>query len=265
MKILTPLEIYKILPQSNCSRCLLPSCLAFAAAVVAGQRRLADCPELATVTVEQYENLWAGRDDDGEAQQAAFIAKMEEEMAALDLAAVALERGGVWRDGLLYVAMLGKDFAVDGQGQLHSTCHIIPWVQAPLLSYITYGSHAQITGEWLSFREIDGGIDWQGLFSRRCERPLAQLAQAHPSLLTDLIDLFMGQATTWYEADIALILHPLPHIPILICYQGPEDDLPADLTIFFDACCGKNLHIKSLYTLCAGLVQMFAKIAERHV
>ena len=107
-------------------------------------------------------------------------------------------------------------------------------------------------------------MEWQNLFISRCERVRGDLADAHPDLLADIVDLFMGESTSGFEADIALILHPLPHFPILICYQAPEDDLQSQLTIFFDACCGTNLHIKSIFTLCSGLVQMFAKIAAMH-
>ncbi len=67
-----------------------------------------------------------------------------------------------------------------------------------------------------------------------------------------------------FDAEIALVLHPLPHIPILICYQAADGDLESELNVFFDECCAVNLHIKSLYTLCAGLVQMFEKIAINH-
>jgi len=38
-KSLTPLEIYKVLQKNNCKQCALPSCLAFAVAVVAGQKK----------------------------------------------------------------------------------------------------------------------------------------------------------------------------------------------------------------------------------
>ncbi|MCI5124821.1 MAG: Fe-S cluster protein, partial [Candidatus Electrothrix sp. AR5] len=44
----TPLEVYKLLNKSNCRKCMLPSCLAFAAAVIQGQKKLSDCPELDT-------------------------------------------------------------------------------------------------------------------------------------------------------------------------------------------------------------------------
>jgi hypothetical protein len=263
-KAATPLEIYRILPQTNCGKCLLPSCLAFAAAVVAGRKTLRDCPDISPDLAADMAGT-CRQPAAGEIEQAEFIDKLQRKIAALDLAAIAPRLGAVYRDGGLAVSSLGKDFIVDARGNMSSECHLIPWVQAPLLSYITNKTHAEISGKWISFREIKGGIDWQGLFTSRCETPLRQLADANPSLLEDLIDLFMGQTIDWYQADIALILHPLPHIPILICYQAPEDDMESALTIFFDQCCGRNLHIKAIFTLCSGLVQMFTRIAAHHL
>lgn len=260
---LNPLEIYKTLPGSNCGKCFLPSCLAFAAALVAGRLKPADCPDLAPATRGALAERLQPREN-REPEQAEFMAKLREKMGHLDLALVAPLIGATCRDGRLVINALGKDFIVDQRGTVTSECHIIPWVEAPLLSYITNPSHGEITGRWLSFRELQGGIDWQGLFTSRCENPLRQLADANPELLGDLIDLFRGCAIPWYEADIALILHPLPKVPILICYQAPEEDLESRLTIFFDECCGANLHIKSIFTLCSGLVQMFTKIAAQH-
>ncbi len=259
----SPLAIYKLLPKTNCGRCLLPSCLAFAAAVVAGSKKLAACPGLEP---EQATELQAGRQggEPQEIEQAAFMAKLKARMATVDLAQVAPLIGGTMRGEQIAINSLGKDFLVDSRGNLASECHLIPWVEAPLLAYITNDTHAEVTGRWISFREINGGIEWQGLFSSRCEAPLRRLADDNQGLLNDLIDLFQGRTIDWYEADIALILHPLPKVPILICYQAPEEDLESALTIFFDECCPQNLHIKSIFTLCSGLVQMFAKIAEHH-
>lgn len=259
----TPLDVYKILPQTNCRKCQLPSCLAFAAAIVAGTKELNNCPDLDQGTINAFSAKYE-KPGSKEENQAEFIDKLKAKMAEVDLAAVAPELGAIVKGDTIIINSLGKDFILDRQGNMTSKCHIIPWVQAPILSYITHQSHADITGNWISFREMKGGIEWQGLFTSRCEEPLRKLADDNPDLLSDLIELFMGKAIDWYEADIALILYPLPKIPILICYQAPEDDLQSKLTIFFDACCSTNLHIKSIYTLCAGLVHMFAKIAEHH-
>jgi hypothetical protein len=189
---------------------------------------------------------------------------LEDKVAGLDFSRIAPVIGCVYQDNRLIISSMGKDFQVDQQGQLYSECHIIPWVKAPLLSYITHAKHQDITGTWVSFRELDGGMEWQNLFTSRCERVLRDLADANPELLSDIVDLFMGVPTKGFQADIALILHPLPHIPLLICYQAPDEDLESELTIFFDACCGENLHIKSIFTLCSGLVQMFDRIAKIH-
>lgn len=258
----TPLAIYKILPKTNCGRCLLPSCLAFAAAVVAGNKTIHNCPFVESAKGAALHG--AQRSESMEVLPAEFMDRLKAKMMDLDLSQVAPLVGGSMRGSHLLINSLGKDFAVDPHGNIASECHIIPWVQAPLLAYITNKTHQDITGRWISFREINGGIEWQGLFNSRCETPLRKLADENKELLGDLIDLFMGQEVDWYQADIALILYPLPKIPLLICYQAPEDDIDSALTIFFDECCPQNLHIKSLFTLCSGLVQMFAKIAERH-
>ena len=251
----TPLDVYKILPQTNC--------LAFAAAIVAGSKKLRDCPDLSSESIAEFS---AKYDSSGsmDLDQAEFINKLQQKMASSNLKTIAPLIGATVQDEKIIINSMGKDFVFDRQGNMTSECHIIPWVQAPLLSYITYKTHADVTGKWISFREIKGGIEWQGLFTSRCEEPLRKLADANPDLLNDLIDLFMGKEIDWYEADIALILYPMPKIPILICYQAPEDDLESKLTILFDECCSTNLHIKSIFTLSSGLVQMFTKIAEHH-
>jgi hypothetical protein len=260
----TVIDVYKILPQTNCGKCLLPSCLAFAAAVVAGRKKLGDCPDIAPESLANF-NASYQRSGFMEVNQAEFIDKLQRKMAGINLETVAPLIGATVKNDRIIIHSLGKDFVIDRQGNMTSECHIIPWVQAPLLSYITYRTHADITGRWISFREIKGGIEWQALFTSRCEEPLRKLADNNPDLLHDLIDLFSGKTIDWYDADIALVLHPMPKIPILICYQAPEDDLESKLSIFFDECCSINLHIKSIFTLCAGLVQMFTRIAEHHL
>ncbi|MBW1837368.1 MAG: DUF3786 domain-containing protein, partial [Deltaproteobacteria bacterium] len=77
--------------------------------------------------------------------------------------------------------------------------------------------------------------------------------------------IFNGrQVENHYASDIALVLHPLPRVPILICYWYPEDDLESSLNIFFDSTAEDNLNIESIWALATGLVRMFEKIALRH-
>jgi len=50
----------------------------------------------------------------------------------------------------------------------------------------------------------------------------------------------------------------------MICYWGPEDGLASSLNVFYDETADKNLDIGSIFTLGAGLTQMFEKLAQRH-
>ena len=43
---LSGLDIFKLLPKTNCGECKLPTCLAFAMKLAGGQAKLEDCPHV---------------------------------------------------------------------------------------------------------------------------------------------------------------------------------------------------------------------------
>ncbi|MBT8356207.1 MAG: Fe-S cluster protein, partial [Deltaproteobacteria bacterium] len=49
------MEIFKLLDKSNCKECNKPTCLAFAAAVFQGQKRLNECPHLDREAIGKYD------------------------------------------------------------------------------------------------------------------------------------------------------------------------------------------------------------------
>ena len=51
----TVIDILKLLDKSNCRECGSPTCLAFAAAVINGQKQLKDCPRLDEETLARHE------------------------------------------------------------------------------------------------------------------------------------------------------------------------------------------------------------------
>ncbi len=265
---MTHLEIYRFLAKSNCGRCQLPSCLAFALAVRYGQKKLADCPLVDHDTQQQIMARLVGQPEQELYQFVSYLEELETQIQGLDLAERASRIGGSFQEdaagGRLSLRSLGKEFQIDRQGQVHSECHLIPWVKAPILAYTVNPQHQEITGRWLNFRDLPGGMERRNLFASRCEGPLNDLATRNPALLHDLTELFLGQAVSGFHADLALVLHPLPHFPLLICWQAPEEDLSSSLTILFDACCAVNLPSQAAFSLCIGLVQMFMQIARLH-
>jgi hypothetical protein len=259
-----PLAIYKLLPQTNCGRCYLPSCLAFAAAAVKGEKRLADCPYLEKAAAAQFVGAAEQRDPD-ERKRQEKVAALQKQVAQLDFLAAAARLGGSLVNGSLVLKSLGKNFLVDPQGRVTSECHTHAGLTIPLLSYIVASKGTEPTGAWVPFRELRDGAAMNQLFARKGEQGLRQLLDRHTDLLEGLIDIFSGQRPRAdFAADLAVVLSPLPKLPILICYWQPEEDMASDLNIFFDSSASDHLDIRSIYALAVGLVMMFEKIAQKH-
>ena len=263
-RINQPLEIYKRLNKSNCQKCLLPSCMAFAVAVIQGQKKIGDCPELDAETLETLSGQTSTKktvEDDLEKK----LNSLKQEVSAVDFYAVAPKLGAGINDGRLVVNCLGKDFFVDINGNVASQCHTSPWVMTPLLHYVLFSKGINISGAWVPLKELKSGETWGPLFEQRGEKPLKQVADSHPDLFEDLVTIFSGKDyLSDFGADISVVLWPLPKVPILICYWKPEDDFESKLNIFFDKTATENLKIESIYALGVGIVSMLEKIMDKH-
>ncbi|MDX1764867.1 MAG: DUF3786 domain-containing protein [bacterium] len=263
-KITNPLEVYKILPKTNCRECQLPTCLAFAAAVLKQEKELAHCPYLDPGVIARLE----GRIEKPASMEEIMeetLEKLKQEIRTIDLSSRAEKLGAVMRGEKLTVKCLGRDFMIDEEGNLASECHTHPWFGIPLLNYVLYGAGKKITGDWVPFRELENGPSWEPLFRQRCEKPMKELADAHTELFDDLISLFDGmRSANHYGSDVSVVLYPFPKIPILVSYWKSEGDLASKLNIFYDETAEDNLKIESLYTLGFGLASMFEKIMVKH-
>jgi hypothetical protein len=193
------------------------------------------------------------------------VEQLKRKIASIDISSSAQRLGAKFSDDKLTIKIFGKDFSVDSKGNLSSDIHIHPWVAIPTLNYIIGSAGRSVSGKWVPFRELEGGKTWYRLFGQRCEKPLKSVADTYTDLFEDMIHIFNGrQVENHYASDISLVLHPLPKVPILICYWKPEEGLESSLNIFFDSTAEDNLNIESIYALGTGLVRMFEKIALRH-
>lgn len=261
---LTVLDILKVLDRSNCKECGLPTCMAFAAEVIAGNKRLEDCPRLDPAKAAALDGkLPARREQEWTGEEA--LAGLQDRFSGVDLAARAEPLGGWMRGDRLVFHCLGKVFAVDPEGGLHSECHQNPWLHVPLLSYVLDGAGKQPAGDWARFSEIEKLKPWSRFFAHRCEEPLQELAEGDPDLLLDILDLFASRRRVeGFHADASFLLHPLPRVPFLFAYRGADDELPAQIMVYLDRCAPDNLDPESVFRLGSGMAQMFRAIAIRH-
>jgi hypothetical protein len=260
----TPIQILRILDKSNCRKCGEKTCLAFALAVFRNLKKIDACPKLDPRTIEMYSReLQKKRTVLPDGME--YLTRLGKEIVNADLTEAAARIGGRLCGDKLTLKVLGKDFSVDRNGNLFSEIHINPWVAVPFLFYILYGKGLPVLNQWVSFRELKDGREHYPIFKKRCEDAIKNVADTYPDLFDDIIHLFSGKPVAkQFESDISVVLHPLPKVPMMICYRLPEDDLDSNLNVFFDATADRNLNPDSVFTLGAGLAQMFQKIARRH-
>ena len=258
------MQIYQHLDKSNCRECGEKTCLAFAGAVYTGRRQLSKCPKLTQEIIQQLSGDSANQQTPEESRYE-YLEILKKEISNIDLADTAKKIGAEFKNGRLWLKIMGKDFNIDTRGNISTSIHVNAWVAIPFLNYILSGKKILPSGNWVSFRELKDGKEFYPLFRKRCEEPIKQIADGYTDLFDDLVHLFSGeQVKEQFESDISVILYPLPRVPIMICYWLPEEGLASSLNLFFDDTADKILHINAIYTLGAGLTQMFEKISLRH-
>ena len=258
------MEVYQYLDKSNCRECGEKTCLAFAGSVFTGRRDITNCPKLDQEIIRRLSGKSAKQKTIDESRYES-LETLKKEISNIDLADAAKKIGADFKNGKLQLKILGKDFSVDTRGNISTSIHVNVWVAVPFLNYILNGKGISPSGNWKSFRELKDGKEFYPLFRKRCEEPIKRIADDYTDLFDDLVHIFSGQQVEkQFESDISVVLHPLPKVPIMICYWLPDEGLASSLNLFFDDTADKNLHINAIYTLGAGLTQMFEKISLRH-
>ncbi len=259
------LEVFMLLEKTNCRKCNKPTCLAFAAAVFQGQMSLSECPFVDKEIVKAHGDKNEKSETGAEQDYQKALSQLKEKIKQTDLKERAEILGEKFSNNRLTLKIMGKDFSIDTNGEVFTLLHVNHWLTPPVFNYVLYGKGLPLTYTWVPFRELETSKDWARFFEHQCVNLLKKIADSNPSFFEDIIALFNAKPVeNHYDADISLIIKPLPLLPILICYNNPEDGLESDLNLFFDSTADKNLPIDKIYTLITGLARMLEKLAETH-
>ncbi len=243
---------------------MLPSCMAFAVAVIQKQKTLGDCPYIdIEIEKELSENIVNRNSLEDEQEQ--VLNQYRKEIAKIDLGSAAKRLNVPFKEGQIAINCLGKDFKVDPLGSMISECHKNSWVQVPVLNYILHSKGLKPNGHWVPFGELKGAGDWNHFFSHRCELEILKLADTHTDLFFEILHLFGAkeiQGVT--NSDQSLVIYPLPKVPLLINYWEPEESFESKLNLLLDKTAADNINIESIYLLCRGLVEMFRELLTKH-
>ena len=257
------MEVFKYLDKSNCKACGEKTCLAFAGAVFQSRKQINDCPRADEKVIALFAHERSNDDTD---MGDDYIDDLKAKVPSIDLADVGRRYNGNYDGSKLTLKMLGRDFGITRDGEFTTQMHVNRFVAVPFLELVAKGQGLEPAGEWVSFRELKetAGFSYD-FFHGRCEVGMRRVADNYPDLFEDLVGIFGGQeAENQFGADIAVILYPLPKVPIMVCYWKPEDDIASDLNLYFDKTADYNLPGRGIYTICYGMAKMIENLSIRH-
>lgn len=265
MSRMSAVEIFKHTPRSNCRECGVSSCMAFCALASAGQKDPKECPYLPEkIQAEIREKANAGASQAADRPEA-MIDLIKGQMQEVDFEQTAQRLGGAINGDRLAFHCLGRLFELDHDGRMYSVCHVNHWVHVALLQYVIVGQGVDPKGQWVNFGQLKESRDWERFFNHRCQAAMHRLADSHPELFLDIIELFGKQ----YRADSpvsehSVVLYPLPKVPFLVSYTPKDGDFESTLTLLFDRSIEYNLRAEGTYLLGVGIVEMITRIIEKH-
>jgi Domain of unknown function (DUF3786)/Putative Fe-S cluster len=244
------IELYKKLPKTNCRKCGPKTCLPFALAVIKGDADLSECPflpeeEIAALKASLKTSDW--REE--------LIAKLKEEVANLSLAGIAAGIGGVMRGKTLSLTCLGREFLISPEGDISTPSRITPWIKILLLHYIRTAGSGGLSGTWVSYGELKGGMVKASSFHRECEEPLRELFERDRGKVGNILGRLGAERCGGFPTENAWQLSLLPKIPVAILFWPAEEEFPSRTTILFDSTADRFLDAESLIFLVEGMVK----------
>ncbi|MBW1952448.1 MAG: DUF3786 domain-containing protein [Deltaproteobacteria bacterium] len=261
---LSVLDVFKVLPQSNCGECGHKSCLAFATAVIKEGEDLEKCHHLSargrelaqTIKTQQETGIGRRRESVAIAAEA-----LHEKVAPLDFAALAPGLGADYsqEDGRPYLIIpyFGQPLQVF-KDELRYPPEVSedPWDAILLYNYIASQGQQLPTGKWITFQDLPNSVSKVKTQKRLEEGLAAQITGQVEHLQSQAAALGAKPASQVTTADVALVFWPLPRVPILLMFYEADaaEGFVAQTQLLFDAQISSYLDLESTLFLVEKLI-----------
>lgn len=247
---MNPIELYKKLPKKNRGECRQKTCMPFALSVIKGETELSECPHL---TQEEIETLKGSITKSDWREE--LILSLKEEAQNINFKDIAKGIGAELRGDNLIMKCLGREFSISPDGEITTHGHITPWIKILLLHYIRTAGKGELSGKWVSYSELRGGMVKASSFLRDCEEPLKELLERDFAQTEKILIRLGAERREGFPTENAWHLYLLPKLPVTILYWPPEDEFESKAKVIFDSTADRFLDAESIIFLVEGLVK----------
>jgi len=264
MSPLTPFEIVKRTPKTNCRQCGYQTCLAFGAAVATRGENLGKCPFVKRNGLDLSEAKVLG---DNLQRDLELIRHLKEKIAGLNFSWLAGSLGcsiALHPEETLAFRYLGQNVVLSRKGIfLDGREPEDPRDQILLYNYLFFGGDEKIKTEWIGMESMPNSFSKIKTLEAYAEKPLAEFFQRTPKEKSEqIVQSLDGYTMPAASACFSCVIPVLPKLPqqILFWQAEPEEGFAAKVKILFDASAPAYLDLESLVFSSERMADRFAAL-----
>ena len=251
------IEVYKNLPGTNCGKCGLSSCMAFALKVKKSQASLSECPFVTGETMAR------GQPPSVASSFSSYekvSRELEKEAVMVDFKDTAEIIGGMYEavDGreAIMVKMISTLYELRKEGlfQNNAPCGDV-WAKIIICDYVRRKGRGPLTGELLPLGLFPHSASLVRAFQSSAEKKIAEGFKRDLNGLKKRCGALGGRETEGkVKADYISCFELLPHVPLYLSFWVADEEFDADCKLLFDRNAEEHINIEYL----AYLMERFA-------
>lgn len=250
----TAVEIYRLLPKTNCGKCGLPSCFGYAAKLATHQASPADCPDMTEAVRDVLNEAGAERHDSPGTVYEQALVSLQPKIQALDFDKVAtlFNASLIGRDKL-QIRFLNESYVITKEKVLDSAGkEPRPWISILIFNHLCMPDPPAPAGEWITFGSIPASHAKDKAWAGHVEDVIARHFAGMVDALKAACEGFGGVAADVPGShDAAYAFRFFPHYPALLLFSDavPSEDFPAQCRLLLDKTAPRYLDIESIVVL----------------
>jgi hypothetical protein len=251
----TAVEIYKLLPKTNCGTCGTPTCFGFATKAAARMAKVVDCPNLSEAARREIAS-WGeehGRESPGTVYEQALESLMPK-VRSLDFRKTAsLFGASLTGPDRLTITFLNEPYTVtkerilDAEGKEPR-----PWISILIYNHLCMPDPPAPSGEWITFSAVPAAHAKDKAWAAHVEEEIAKRFSGNVAGLKAACERMGGRkAEAKGGHDAAYEFRFFPHYPALLLFYDavPEENFPAQCKLLLDRTSPSYLDIESMVVL----------------
>jgi len=252
------IEIYKKLPGTNCGKCGVSTCMAFALKVKKSQANLADCPFMGG---ERPQESQPGSGAASFSSYEQVSQELEKEAMGVDFIGTAEAIGGTYESGdgkeAIRLKTINKVYELRKEGLFKNDEYCRDsWAKIIICDYVRRKGSRPLTGDWITLGHFPHTASHVKAFQSNAEKKIAAgFKKDLDGLKKRCAEMGGAETEGKVKADYICRFYLLPRVPLYLSFWATDEEFDADCKLLFDSSAEAYIDIEYLAYLLERFVE----------